>query len=85
MPVMLTPESRGFGDELDYFITTMPGWSGADEKPPGPTGICEAETSIDAWLRREPMPLCRNDIAGLRGSSCLSRYRSRATPGSRAT
>jgi hypothetical protein len=28
---MLTPESRGFGDELHYLITTMPGWGEANE------------------------------------------------------
>ena len=70
--LMLTPESRGFGDDTDYFITTMPGWGEADEalRPRIVAGaeryLAEAETSIDAWLGREPMPLCRNDIAGLR-------------------
>jgi hypothetical protein len=70
--LMLTPESRGFRDDLDYFITAMPGWGKADESLRSRivTGaeryLAEAETSIDAWLGREPMPLWRNDIAGLR-------------------
>ena len=70
--LMLTPESRGFGDELDYFITAMPGWGEADEAlrrrivAGAERYLAEAETSIDAWLGREPMPVYRNDIAGLR-------------------
>ena len=70
--LMLTPESRGFGGEFNYFITTMPGWGEADETlrrrivAGAERYLAEAETSIDAWLGREPMPLCRNDIAGLR-------------------
>ena len=69
---MLTPESRSFGDELDYFITAMPGWGEADETlrrrivAGAERYLAEAETSIDAWLGREPMPVYRNDIAGLR-------------------
>jgi hypothetical protein len=70
--MMLAPESRGFADELDYFITAMPGWAEADETlrrrivAEAERFLAEAETSIDAWLGREPMPVYRNDIAGLR-------------------
>ena len=70
--LMLTPESRAFGDELDYFVTAMPGWGEADESLRRRIVACaerylaEAETSIDAWLGREPMPVYRNAIAGLR-------------------
>ena len=70
--LMLTPESRAFGDELDYFITAMPGWGEADESlrrriaAAAERYLAEAETSIDAWLGHEPMPIYRNDIAGLR-------------------
>ncbi len=70
--LMLTPESRGFGDELDYFITAMPGWNEADEAlrhrivAGAERYLAEAETSIDSWLGRQPMPVYRNDVAGLR-------------------
>jgi hypothetical protein len=70
--LMLTPESRGFGDDLDYYITTMPGWSEADETlrlrivASAERYLAEAETNIDAWLGHQPMPVHRNDVAGLR-------------------
>lgn len=50
----------------------MPGWSEADETlrrrivASAERYLAEAETSIDAWLGHEPMPLHRNDVAGLR-------------------
>ncbi len=70
--LMLTPESRAFGDELDYFVTAMPGWGEANGSlrrriaAAAEQYLAEAETSIDAWLGREPMPVYRNAIAGLR-------------------
>ena len=70
--LMLTPESRAFGDELDYFVTAMPGWGEADElirsriAASAERYLAEAETSIDTWLGREPMPVYRDAIAGLR-------------------
>jgi hypothetical protein len=70
--LLLTPESRGWGDELDYFITAMPGWGDADEPlrrriaASAERYLADAETSIDAWLGHEPMPIQRNDVAGLR-------------------
>jgi len=70
--LMLTPDSRAFGDELDYFITAMPGWSEADDSLRRRIAafaeryLVEAETSINDWLGREPMPVYRNTIAGLR-------------------
>jgi hypothetical protein len=70
--LMLTPESRGFGNELDYFITAMPGWDVADEMlrarivAGAELYLAAAETSIDAWLGHQPMPVYRNDVAGVR-------------------
>ena len=34
--LMLTPESRAFGEELDYFVTAMPGWGEADRVASAP-------------------------------------------------
>lgn len=70
--LLLTPESRVFGSEFNYFVTAMPGWGEADE--PLRRGIAAsaerylavAETSIDDWLGREPMPIYGNAVAGLR-------------------
>ncbi|WP_156971161.1 NACHT domain-containing protein [Beijerinckia mobilis] len=68
----LTPESRGWGDELDYFITAMPGWGDANEPlrhrivVSAERYLIEAETSIDDWLGHNPMPIFRSDVAGLR-------------------
>jgi hypothetical protein len=70
--LMLTPESRTFGEELNYFITKIPGWGEADETvrhrivSSAERYLADAETSIDAWLGHEPMPVYRNDFAGLR-------------------
>jgi hypothetical protein len=70
--LMLTPESRAFGNVLDYFVTAMPGWSDSDESvrrrivASAERHLAEAETSIDAWLGHEPMPIYHNAIAGLR-------------------
>ena len=69
---MLTPKSRALGYELDYFITAMPGWAEADETlrrrivASAERYLADAETSIDAWLGHDPMPIHRNDVAGLR-------------------
>ena len=82
--LMLTPESPAFGDVLDYFITAMPGWNEADDTVrsrivvAAERYLAEAETSIDAWLGREPMPLYRNDIAGLRAFILLKQMSSEA-------
>ncbi len=68
----LTPESRGWGLDLGYFIATMPGWVNADEPlrrrivASGERYLAEAETSIDAWLGHETMHIQWNDVAGLR-------------------
>jgi len=68
----LTPDSRGWGNELHYFITSMPGWSDADETlqhrivASAERYLADAETTIDAWLGHEPMSIQRNDVAGFR-------------------
>ncbi len=70
--LMLTPESRAFGEELDYFVTAMPGWGEADESlrrrivAASERYLAEAETGADEWLGRVPMPIFRNAIGGLR-------------------
>ena len=54
--LMLTPKSRAFGNELDYFVTAMPGWGELDESlrrrivASAERYLAEAETSVDAWL-----------------------------------
>ncbi len=74
----LTPESRGWGDELDYFITAMPGWIDADEPlrrrivASAERYLAEAETSIDDWLGHKPMPVQRNAVAGFRAFVLLA-------------
>ena len=70
--LMLTPKSRALYFELNYFITTMPGWGEADETlrrrivATAERYLADAQTTTDAWLGREPMPLQCNDIAGFR-------------------
>ena len=60
--LMLTPESRAFGEELDYFVTAMPGWGEADKSlrrrivAASERYLAEAETGADEWLGRVPMP-----------------------------
>ena len=70
--LMLTPKSRALNFELNYFITTMPVWGEADEAlrrrivATAERYLVDAQTTTDAWLGREPMPLQCNDIAGFR-------------------
>ena len=71
--LMLTPESRAFGDELDYFVTAMPGWGEADESASAPY---RCRLPNDTWPKPKPAlmhgwamcrcPFFRNAIAGLR-------------------
>jgi hypothetical protein len=54
--LMLTPKSRALNFELNYFITTMPGWGEADETlrrrivVTAERYLVEAQTTTDAWL-----------------------------------
>lgn len=72
LALMLTPDSRGIGDELHYFITSMPGWVAADESirsrivATAARYLDDADTSADLWLGQEPMRLQRNDLAAMR-------------------
>ena len=87
--LMLTPESRAFGDELDYFVTAMPGWGEADESlrrrivAVSERYLAEAETSADEWLGRVPMPIFRMLSPDCVPSFSSSRCRPRATLASR--
>jgi hypothetical protein len=68
----LTPESRGIGDDLNYFITNMPGWAAGDESlrqrivATAERYLVDADTSADTWLGQQPMRLQRNDLAAMR-------------------
>ena len=70
--LMLTPKSRALAYELDYFITAMPGWAEADDglrrriTVSAERYLTDAETSTDAWLGHNPMPIQMNDVAGFR-------------------
>ena len=70
--LMLTPKSRALAYDLDYFITAMPGWAEADDElrrritVSAERYLTDAETSTDAWLGHNPMPIQMNDVAGLR-------------------
>lgn len=72
LALMLTPNSRGIGDELHYFITSMPGWLTADQSirsrivATAARYLDDADTSADLWLGQAPMPLRPNDIAAMR-------------------
>ena len=74
----LSPDSRGGGYDLNYFITAMPGWLEADETlrrrivASAEQYLAEAETSIDAWLGQNPMTIHWNDVAGLRAFILLN-------------
>jgi len=68
----LTPESRGYGDDLDYFIATTPGWSEADKDvrarivAGAERYLPAADTSVDDWLGHRPMTIPFCAIAALR-------------------
>ena len=68
----LTPESRSFGKDLEYFITALPGWAQADAAlrlrivEAGERYIAEAGSTVESWLGQEPMTLSRRDLAAFR-------------------
>ncbi len=70
--LQLTPESRAWGNGLEYFVTTMPGWRDSDEPlrrrivASAERYLAEAEINIDNWLGHRPMPVRRDAVAGLR-------------------
>lgn len=72
LALMLTPKSSGVADELNYFITSMPGWMTADEAlrqriiTTAERYLSEAESSANIWLGQRQMSLQRNDLAAMR-------------------
>ena len=72
LALTLTPQSPCVGDELNYFITSMPGWAIADEAlrqrvvTTAEDYLTEAETSAEIWLGQQKMCFQRNDLAAMR-------------------
>ena len=72
LALMLTPDSRGIGDELSYVIASMPGWLTAGQADRGriittaTRYLSDAETSAHLWFGQQSMRLQRNDLAALR-------------------
>jgi len=72
LTLMLISGNWGSIDELNYFITTMPGWEAGSKilrQRIVATAECyliDAETSADNWLGKQPMSLHRNDLAAMR-------------------
>lgn len=70
--LMLTPKSSAIVEGLNYFITSMPGWVAADEVTrrrivaTAQTYLTDAETSVDLWFGKDPMPLLSNDLSAVR-------------------
>jgi len=68
----ITPTSRGFHDELNYLIVATPGWKEAGQSirdrivATAETYLASAETKVDEWLGRRPMPIQREAVAGIR-------------------
>lgn len=70
--LMLTPKSPMIVEGLNYFITTMPGWVSADEAirrrvvTTAQTYLSDAESSVELWFGKNPMPLYSNDLSAVR-------------------
>jgi len=75
MKLTLTPASRFYGSDLDYFITEMPGWQAADERTRQRLLVAAAqylisgESSVDEWIGTNT--LRRNDLAAYRAMILL--------------
>jgi hypothetical protein len=84
LALMLTPESWGVGDELNYFITSMPGWASGDEMlrqriiATAERYLDEADSSAELWLGKNPTPIYRNDFAAMRAFILLRQVASDA-------
>ena len=67
-----SPENLNAGDDLDYIIAELPGWLSADDSvrkrivAGAVPYLANAESEVDLWLRRQPLPLHRIDLAALR-------------------
>jgi hypothetical protein len=78
LELTLTPTSRFYGSDLDYFISDMPGWQSADE--PTRQRILDAaekylvvgQTSITQWIGTTS--LRRNDVAAFRAMLLLRQH-----------
>jgi hypothetical protein len=77
MELTLTPASRFYGSDLNYFITEMPGWQAADERTRQRLLMAAAEylilgeSSVDEWIGTNS--LRRNDLAAYRAMILLNR------------
>jgi hypothetical protein len=74
MELTLTPASRFYGSDLDYFITEMPGWQAADERRQrllvaAAQYLISGESSVDEWIGTNT--LRRNDLAAYRAMILL--------------
>jgi hypothetical protein len=70
--LMLTPKSPAIVEGLNYFITTMPGWASADDATrrrvvaTARTYLADADSSVDLWFGKNPMPIHSNDLSAVR-------------------
>ena len=70
--LMLTPKSPSIVEGLNYFITTMPGWVSAEEATrrrivaTAKSYLTDAQSSVDLWFGKNPMPLHSNDLSAVR-------------------
>ena len=68
----LAPDSPVLSEGLNYFITTMPGWASADEPTrqriveTARTYLSTAQSSVEFWFGKNPMPLHSNDLSAVR-------------------
>jgi hypothetical protein len=75
MELTLTPASRFYGSDLDYFITEMPGWQAADERTrqrllmASAQYLISSESSVAEWIGTNS--LRRNDVAAYRAMILL--------------
>ena len=84
LALMITPENQFVGNELNYFITSMPGWVTSNESvrqrivSTAERYLTDADTSADIWLGQKTMSLQRNDLAGMRAFILLLQVDSEA-------
>ena len=70
--LMLIPQSPAIVEGLNYFITTMPGWASADDAmrrrivATAQTYLTGAESSVDLWFGKNPMPIHSTDLSAVR-------------------
>lgn len=66
------PNSPNAWNDLEYVIAEMPGWLSAEESirtrivAGAAPYLALAESEVDSWLGRQPLPLHRVDLAALR-------------------